>query len=324
VSTVETARGPVDVADLGFTLMHEHLLHESPSMHDQWPHLEDLDARADDVAGRVREAGGRGVRTIVDCTAPNMGRDVPRIARIAEQTDVNIIFATGLHPHFPVPYPLVYKAPKVGMDAGRIAELFIRDLTVGYGDTGVKAGVIKVGTDPEMDRANEIVLRAAAQAQLAAGAPITTHTRAKAKVGLMQQDVFEAEGVDLGRVVIGHCGDSTDFAYLTALCERGSFIGMDRFGLDAPPWFRLSIGQRIDVVVEMCRRGYASHMVLSHDSMCWCDFISEEDKAQYMPKSRLTTVSDEVIPVLLDRVGPEAVELMTVTNPRRVFSGKPE
>jgi phosphotriesterase-related protein len=324
VSVVETARGPVDVADLGFTLMHEHLFLKSPSTHDQWPHLEDLDARADDVARAVQKASGRGVRTIVDCTAPNMARDVPRLRRIADQVDVNIIVATGLHPHFPVPYPLIYRAPKVQLDPDPIAELFIRDLTVGYGDTGIKAGIIKVGTDPEMDRTNKTVLRAAARAQLATRAPITTHTRAQAKGGLMQQDVFESEGVDLGRVVIGHCGDSTDLAYLTAVCERGSFIGMDRFGLDAPPWFRLSIEQRIDVVVEMCRRGYASYMVLSHDSMCWCDFVTEEDRVEYMPKSRLTTLSDEVIPVLLDRVGPEAVELMTVTNPRRVFSGKPE
>jgi phosphotriesterase-related protein len=321
MSVVQTARGPVDAADLGFTLMHEHLFLKSPSLHDQWPHLEDLDARADDVARSVREAGVVGVRTIVDCTAPNMARDVPRLLRIASQVNVNIIFATGLHPHFPVPYPLVYRAPREELDPDRIAGLFIRDLAVGYGDTGIKAGIIKVGTDPEMDRANKTVLRAAARAQLATGAPITTHTRAQAKAGLMQQDVFESEGVDLGRVVIGHCGDSTDLAYLTALCERGSFIGMDRFGLDAPPWFRLSIEQRIDVVVEMCRRGYARHMVLSHDSMCWCDFVTEEDKARLMPKSRLTTVSEEVVPVLLDRVGPKAVELMTVTNPRRVFGG---
>jgi phosphotriesterase-related protein len=212
VSQVETARGPVEVADLGFTLMHEHLFLKSPSTHDQWPHLEDLDARADDVARGVREAGGRGVRTIVDCTAPNMARDVPRLRRIADQVDVNIIFATGLHPHFPVPYPLVYRAPKEQLDPDRIAELFVRDLAVGYGDTGIKAGIIKVGTDPEMDRTNKTVLRAAARAQLATGAPITTHTRAQAKAGLIQQDVFESEGVDLGRVVIGHCGDSTDFA----------------------------------------------------------------------------------------------------------------
>ncbi|MDQ7910840.1 hypothetical protein RB614_40745 [Phytohabitans sp. ZYX-F-186] len=321
MATVETALGPVDVADLGFTLMHEHLMVKSANLHDQWPHLDDLTARADEVATQVRAAGDRGVRTIVDCTPPNMSRDVPLIRRIAAAaTNVNVIFSTGVHPHFPVPYPFRYKAPEETTDPDRMAELFVRDLTVGYADTGVKAGIIKAGTDPVLDRENEMMLRAAARAQVATGAPITTHTRPKTKVGLMQQDVFAREGVDLSRVVIGHCGDSTDFAYLSALCERGSYIGMDRFGLDAPPWFRLTVEQRVDVVVEMCRRGYASQMVMSHDSMCWCDFLSAEEKETYMPRSRLTTIPDEVIPMLRERISTEEIQLMTIDNPRRIFA----
>lgn len=322
MGTVETLRGPVDAGQLGFTLMHEHLFLKSANLHDQWPHLEDLDARVDDVVAQVNEAGERGVRTIVDCTAPNMPRDVPRLLRIAEATDVNILFATGLHPHFAVPFPLTYRAPRTAVDSEALTALFVRDLTVGYGDTGVKAAIIKVGTDPDMDRDNAAVLAAAAAAANETGAPLTTHTRAKTKVGLMQLDVFEREGVDLSRVVIGHAGDSTDLAYLSALCERGSYIGMDRFGLDAPPWFRLTIAQRVDVVVEMCRRGYASRMVLSHDSMCFCDFMTAEEQQTYMPMSRLTTVSDTVVPMLLEAVGPDYVEAMTVTNPRNILEGR--
>lgn len=316
---VQTVLGPVDAADLGFTLMHEHLFLRSENTQDQWPHLEDLDARADEVAGKVSQAGSRGVRTIVDVTTPNMARDIPHLRRIAEQTDVNVICATGLHPLLPIPFFLKYEAPHHRIDPDRIAELFVRDLEIGYGDTGIRAGIIKTGTDPILDAQNEAVLRAAARAQRQTGAIITTHTKPKNKVGLTEQDVFAKEGIDLERVIIGHSGDSTDLAYLCAMCERGSYLGMDRFGLDAPGWFRLTIEQRVDVVVEMCRRGYAERMVLSHDSMSWCDFLSDEDQAELMPRSRLTTVSDEVIPLLRERISEDEIHLMTVGNPRRLF-----
>lgn len=319
MGTVETVMGPVDTGDLGFTLMHEHLFLRSENVHDQWPHLEDLDARADDVAAKVNEAFAHGVRTIVDVTTPNMARDVPRLRRIAEQTQMNVICSTGLHPLLPIPFFLKYDAPRFAIGADRIAELFVRDLTVGYGDTGIKAGAIKVGCDPYLDEETTAVLTAAGRAHRATGALITTHTKPKNKVGLVIQDVLESEGVDLSRVVIGHAGDSTDLAYLTALCERGSYLGMDRFGLDAPGWFRLTIEQRVDVVVEMCRRGFAQRMVLSHDSMSWCDFLPDARQEELMPRSRLTTVSDVVIPMLRDRVDEKDIELMTVVNPRTLF-----
>lgn len=58
-----------------------------------------------------------------------------------------------------------------------------------------------------------------------------THTRLADRGGLVQQDVFEEAGVDLGCVVIGHCGDNTDVDYLERIDERGSFLGLDRFGM---------------------------------------------------------------------------------------------
>ena len=51
-------------------------------------------------------------------------------------------------------------------------------------------------------------------------------------MGLDQQRIFREEGVDLSRVVIGHSGDTTDLAYLEELVGNGSYIGMDRFGID--------------------------------------------------------------------------------------------
>ncbi len=99
--------------------------------------------------------------------------------------------------------------------------MFVRDITDGIADTGVKAGILKCATDePGVTPGVERVLRAVAQAHRATGVPISTHTHARTRRGLEQQRIFAEEGVDLSRVVIGHSGDTTDLDYLEAVMAR--------------------------------------------------------------------------------------------------------
>jgi phosphotriesterase-related protein len=114
------------------------------------------------------------------------------------------------------------------------------------------------GLTPGVER----VMRAVGQAHAQTGAPITLHTNPHTRSGLVAQRVLREEGVDLTKVVIGHSGDSTDVDYLTALADAGPYLGMDRFGLD----ILLPFEQRIDIVAELARRGYAERMVLAHDT----------------------------------------------------------
>ena len=103
----------------------------------------------------------------------------------------------------------------------------------------------------------------------ATGVPISTHTEPATRRGLEQQKVFESEGVDLSRVVIGHSGDTADLEYLEELLARGSYLGMDRFGL----YGILSFEERVRTVVELCERGYVDKLVLSHDAACYNDWL---------------------------------------------------
>ena len=132
--------------------------------------------------------------------------------------------------------------------------MFVRDMTTGIADTGVKAGILKCATDrlgvtTDIDR----ILRATAKAHRMTGVPISTHTYARGKVGLDQQRIFREEGVDLSRVVIGHSGDTTDLDYLEELIRNGSYIGMDRFGIDTI----LGFEERVKTVAALCGRGHA-------------------------------------------------------------------
>jgi phosphotriesterase-related protein len=316
---VETARGPIPTASLGKVLMHEHVFILSPEIVQNYPEeWGDEDERIADAHKRLTELKQAGIDTIVDPTALGLGRYIPRIARLARDLELNIVVATGIYTFDVLPHYFGLRLPGTGPDGtDPMVNMFVRDITEGITDTGVKAGIIKCATDrPGLTTDVERVLRACAQTHRITGVPITTHTHAASKRGLDQQRIFREEGVDLSRVVIGHCGDTDDLDYLEEVLAGGSILGMDRFGIDG----LLPTDKRVAVVAELCRRGHADHMVLSHDCSCYLDWIPGEMPPMTMPNWHYLHISRDVLPMLRDNGVTDAqIDQMLVDNPRRLF-----
>jgi len=311
-TTIDTALGPVPTAELGPTLMHEHVVTRSPGVQENWPHLWDRDGILAIAEKKMAELYARGIRSIVDLTTVDLGRDIDLIVGVARRSRVQIVVATG-----------VWWMPQryfTGHGIDEVADLFIRDITRGIGNSGVKAAIIKCATDTAgVTSVIDNILRASARAQKATGVPISTHTWAAGRTGEMQQAIFAQEGVDLGRVVIGHSGDSEDLGYLRGLMERGSTIGMDRFGLES----FLPTAKRVDVLARLCAEGYAPRMVLSHDANCWSDMLSEDAKRRTRPLWHYNHISDDILPALRKAgVSEDQIEQMLVRNPRAIFEAR--
>jgi phosphotriesterase-related protein len=317
VPQLNTAKGEIDTANLGVTLMHEHVFVISPEIHDNYPEVwGDEEKRQADAVERLNELKSRGVDSIVDLTVIGLGRYIPRIAQIAAQTDINIVVATGVYTYNDVPMYFHLNGP--GTPLGEpMVEMFVNDIERGIAGTDIKAAILKCATDePGVTPGVERVLRAVAQAHRQTGVPISTHTHAATRRGLDQQRIFAEEGVDLTRVVIGHSGDTTDLDYLEELIGAGSYIGMDRFGLDV----FLSTEERVNTVAQMCERGHADKMVLSHDASCLMDWLPEELVPVVMPNWHYLHIHNDVIPALKERgVTDEQLRTMLVDNPRRIF-----
>jgi phosphotriesterase-related protein len=318
--TVNTARGAIDVADLGVTLMHEHVFIMTTEIMENYPESwGDETRREADAIQRLNELKSVGVDSIVDLTVIGLGRYLPRIARIAAATELNILVATGIYTYNDVPFRFHYQGPGTVLDGPEpMVDMFVRDIESGIADTGIKAAVLKCATDePGVTPGVERVLRAVAEAHRQTGVPISTHTHAQTHRGLEQQRIFTEEGVDLSRVVIGHSGDTTDIGYLEELIANGSYIGMDRFGLDT----FLSTEDRVNTVATMCERGHADKMVLSHDASCYFDALPEEQVPLVLPNWNYLHISNDVIPALKARgVTDDQLTTMLVDNPRTVFS----
>jgi phosphotriesterase-related protein len=308
---VETLRGPVDTSKLGFTLMHEHIFVLSEGVPQQFPSVFDEESEIEQARRQLAELPALGVQTFVDLSVLGIARDVRRMLRATEGVALNVIVATGLYTYDQLPHYFHNR------DADVMTDLFVRDIAEGIQGTNVKAAILKCATDqPGVTGGVEKVLRAVGRAHRRTGVPISTHTHPATRRGLEQQDVFEQEGVDLRRVVIGHSGDSEDLDYLQALMKRGSYIGMDRFGID----IYLPTEKRVTTIAKLCELGYAGQMVLSHDASCSFDWYPQEAIRAAAPNWHFRHISEDVLPALRTAgVGDEQIGQMTVANPRRIF-----
>ena len=323
-TTVQTVRGPIETSALGRTYMHEHIFVLSTDVQQNYPdEWGDEETRVADAVQKLSALAAQGVRTIVDPTVVGLGRYIPRIQRIAEQLpDLNIVVATGCYTYDDVPFFFHHRGPALNAITGAevpdpMVDMFVGDIEDGIAGTGVKAALLKCAIDaqgltPGVDR----VMRSVARAHQRTGTPITVHTHPGSHTALEVKRVLcDEEGVDPGRVVLGHSGDTTDVDHLTELAEVGFVLGMDRFGINLDTTFEA----RADTVVEMCRRGYADQMVLSQDASCYIDWV-DPGVMSMMTQWHYLHIEDDVLPCLREKgVTEEQVTTMLVDVPRRYF-----
>ena len=321
--TVETVRGPVELSDLGPTLMHEHVFVLSTehvqNYGDEWW---DEEARVADAVGKLNALHAKGITTIVDPTVWGLGRNIPRIQRIAARTPLNIVVATGLYVYEELPQQYAYRGPGLLLDVPEpLVTDFVGDIADGIAGTGVKAAFLKCCVEhavasPGIDR----IARAVGRASVETGAPITVHTSGHEQSGTTALDLFAAEGADLTKVVVGHAGDSNDLDYLMALADRGAYLGMDRFGLDL-----FNPGpERVKTIAALAARGYDDRMVLGHDANCFIDYwggAHDAVKAAGAPNWHYEHISDDILPALLGAgVTQQQIDRMLIANPVAYFT----
>jgi phosphotriesterase-related protein len=314
---INSVLGPVDTADLGFTLIHEHLLIGWAGW--QWDNQFTFD-RAQELAKAVdmlRELKDLGVRTFVDPAPMDIGRDPEFQAEASEKSGVTILASTGLY-HAEMGIPAYFR----GLSEEQIAEVFIADLTTGMAHTGIKAGIIKTATNAgHVTEQEEKAHRAAATAQVATGAPIITHTDEHGPMGLAQLDLFESCGMQPNRAAIGHSCGNGNIPYLLGVLDRGAWLSFDRFG------FGISASDDIRVasLLGLIGLGHANRLMLGHDSVCTIlsrGFGRSPEILEALKNWNPTHIIKNILPRLRDAgVSQADIDLMTIENPRRYFEG---
>jgi phosphotriesterase-related protein len=265
MSAVQTALGPLDPAQLGQVLMHEHVSFEYPGWELNPLTSWDRSAAVERAAARLAETKATGLGAWVDFSAIGVGRDAELLAEVSRRSGVPVVVPTGWWIAAGIP------AYFTRLDVDHLARIMVHDVATGIGKSGIKAGVIKAASSQDVIHpVEERVLQAAGRAQAETGCCVSTHTSGST-MGLEQIELLTANGADPARIIIGHSDDRTDLDYHRGLLDRGVTVQFDHIGVD-PKLFpsvreRPDDAKRAGMLAALVSEGHAGQLTLSQDTV---------------------------------------------------------
>jgi phosphotriesterase-related protein len=274
--------------------------------------LTDEQVAADEIR-LFKHAGGS---TVVDPTPRTLARDPLALARIARATGMNVVMGSGY-------YVAASHPPDMdGKSVGALADEMIADVTVGAGDTGVRAGLLgEIGTTYPLTENERKVLRAAVAAQRQTGAPLMVHPGRHPKMPMELAELVEKEGGDVARTIMCHIDRTiSDVRAVIDLAQTGIWLEYDLFGLENsyypynPSFDMPNDGGRMAHILALIAAGHGDRLLLSHDIAYKTSLVKYGGYGYHhllvnvVPRLRAKGVDDAGLQRLL------------VDNPRRAFT----
>ncbi|MGB8875252.1 MAG: hypothetical protein WCD11_02995 [Solirubrobacteraceae bacterium] len=267
MSRVNTVLGSIPTEELGIVAVHEHIGYGMPGCELDTRWWKSPEQRYEETVPKLRKFHEYGGGTFVDATGICNGRDVDYYKSLSAKTGVNIVACTGF----------------VGGDSALpffarasveyLTQQFIHEITVGVGNTGSMAGIIKVGVSRgfRMTELDKRIYRAAARAAVRTGVPIFTHLAVDSQPAIA---IFGEEGLPLDRVLFGHVDDGVSQGKVrdTEIADMGGRLGFDTFGYDLelpdPPFWGRHRNERLEHFLRFVRGGYVDRVLASADANC--------------------------------------------------------
>ncbi|MFC1534046.1 phosphotriesterase [Thermodesulfobacteriota bacterium] len=316
MAIINSVLGPLDTANLGFTLTHEHLLVAAPGIYENYPELIGSKLKEQVVDG-LKKAKEGGIDTIVDTTTLDLGRNIELMAYASKESGVNIIACAGWWLDIPRFF--------LGVSANQLAEVFTREIEEGISGTKIKAGLLKAASDlMGVTKKDEIMLRAVARAHRRTGVPIMLHSYAPGQVARQQLSILKEEGVAPRRVKVDHSNDTTDIEFLTWLLEQGCFLGLDRY-----PGRNVSPLSRTRTLKALIDAGWSDRLCLSHDALLLRIIRTEEgllpthEEAVKINPHGFLYIKNVVFPQLREMgISETTINNLCLVGPRKFFEGE--
>lgn len=281
----------------GITLMHEHTTIDLSEV----KNTEDcqLDVFSETLK-EYKKLYEKGVRNIVDVTVFGMGRNIPFVQKIAEESGINIIYSTGFYQEEFYPIQVFRETRE------QLVERMVNEINHGIKGTGVKAEIIgEIGTSYNVwTETEKKVFEAVVIAHQETKKPITTHTSI-GTLGHEQVDFFKKHNVDLNRVVIGHVDLTGDADYILKMLKDGVYVEFDTVGKES----YMPDRTRAEILKKIQDAGYIDHVFLSMD-------ITRKSHLEYKGGLGYNFLLDSFIPLLTSHgLTDDSIEKMLVTNP---------
>lgn len=305
---IMTVTGPVDPADLGFVLPHEHILVDFIGVDKVSRSRYDRDSAfvmVEPFLNDLRSAGGR---TLIECTPAYLGRDPVLLKRLAESTGLHLVTNTGYYGDEQGTFlpDHVYEET-----AQQLADRWTDEWSRGIGESGVRPGFIKLRVDTSpISETGEKLLRAAAITHKNSGLTIGVHTP-DGPTAIEQLDILEREGIDPSAFVWIHAQNESDSTFHRRAARRGAWVEFDGIGPSSSDYhFRL--------IDNMKQIGLLDRVLISHDAGWYRVGEPGGSPSDFDP---YTYILNEFIP-RLKREGytQQEIDMLTRNNPQKAFT----
>jgi len=326
VNRVNTVLGTITPEELGVTLMHEHVLFGYPGWEgDQTVAPFNRTTIINNAVAVLKDLKENyGLKTYVDATPNDCGRNVDVLKEVSEKSEVNIICATGYY-FEGEGAPVYWKfRASLGDIREELYELFMKEITVGILGTGSKAGVIKVGSSMnQITDYEKLMFTTAARVQKETGVPIITHTQ-DGTMGPEQADLLIKSGANPAQIQIGHMSDNLDMEYQEKTLTHEVYVAWDRMGLQGLGGCPMD-KDRYPVIIALIKKGYSNRLMISHDFI-----INWLGRPLNIPDKALPLIANwhpshlfkNIIPALQKGgISDSQIKTITEDNPRRFFAG---
>ncbi len=340
---IQTVSGAIDPSEAGVTLTHEHLLidfvcvleelpgvsnqrllHEPVSMENLWwvrhywnsnidnLRLIDVDTAIDEA----REFYTAGGNTIVDVTSIGIGRDPLALRQIARATGLNVVMGGGHYVY------LTHGDDIHNASVDQLAELIIRDVQEGVGDTGIKTGIIgEIGNSWPWEETEQKTLEAAVMAQIATGSPLLIHPGRDNYAPIQLLEAVDKWGGDLSHTVMGHIERTIfDYGVLDEVAATGAYMNYDLWGHEStyypmrPDTYMASDQHRIEQVEHLIANGHVKQVLHAHD-------VCSKHRLKKYGGHGWDHIIARVVPRFRARgTSQEDIDTMLIENPTRMLT----
>jgi phosphotriesterase-related protein len=306
--SVQTVTGPIPAADLGLTLMHEHVLVDFIGADQVSPQRYDANHAFAAVLPHLLQARKNGCRTLVECTPAFLGRDVTLLRRLSEASNVHILTNTGLYGAAKDKHLPRYAFTET---AEQLAVRWTREFEHGIEGSSIKPAFMKVGVDEaplsEVDRK---LVRAAAITSRTTGLPIASHT-GTGLGAIAELEVLDEARLPASSFIWVHAQSERDSAFHTRAAKAGAWVEFDGIS-------ETSIARHVELVVQMKTQGLLGHVLVSHDAGWYR--VGEPGGGEFRPFDALFT---KFIPALtVAGLTSSEVNQLLVENPRQALTAR--
>lgn len=327
MASINTVTGPIKAEQLGKTLIHEHFIFGYPGFQgDVTLGAFNEESALEEAINIARYMQSFGVKTVVDPTPNECGRNPEFLKKISEATGLQIICATGYYYEGEGATPYFKFRQALGTAEEEIYQMFKKELTEGIAGSGIKPGVIKLASSKdEITEYEKMFFRAGARIQQETGAVILTHTQ-EGTMGPEQVRLLIENGADPGKIIIGHMCGNTDPEYHKQVMDQGVRIGLDRFGIQGmvgAPFDQ----ERIQTLLTLLNDGYEDQILLAHDTVnIWLGRppVMPEQAAKIMENWQPGHIFNNILPRLRENgVSETQIDKMLGGNAVGLFTGAP-